>query len=108
LTQQFRSLVRQRRGAELETWLQAAEQAALPELAAFARSIRTDYAAVQAGLSLEWSNGPTEAQVGRLKMLKRRMYGQAGFPFLRQRVLYRAPALTKQARQEAPSGQRVA
>jgi len=38
-----------------------------------------DRAAVQAGLTLCWSNGQVEGQVHRLKMLKRQMYGRAGF-----------------------------
>ena len=48
---------------------------------------RLDRAAVEAALSLCWSNGQTEGQVNRLKMLKRQMYGWAGFDFLRARVL---------------------
>ena len=47
-------------------------------------------AAVRAGLTLPWSNGQTEGQVNRLKMLKRQMYGRANIDLLRQRVLYRA------------------
>ena len=39
------------------------------------------------GLASEWSNGQTEGQVNRLKMLKRSMYGRAGFDLLRAQVL---------------------
>jgi transposase len=46
-----------------------------------------DRAAVEAGLSLEWSNSQTEGQVNKLKLLKRQMYGRANFDLLRQRVL---------------------
>jgi len=35
----------------------------------------------------QWSNGPVEGQVNRLKLLKRQMYGRASFPLLRARVL---------------------
>jgi len=56
----------------------------------FARGLTTDLAAVSAGLTLPWSNGQTEGQVNRLKMLKRQMYGRANVDLLRQRVLYRA------------------
>jgi|SRR5579859_74469 len=45
-------------------------------------------AAVQAGLTLKWSNGQTEGQIQRLKLLKRQAYGRARLPLLRQRVLY--------------------
>jgi len=34
-----------------------------------------------------WSNGQTEGQVNRLKLIKRTMYGRANFDLLRQRVL---------------------
>ena len=49
---------------------------------------RGELAAVKAGLALPWSNGPTEGNVHRLKMIKRQMYGRSGFQLLRQRVLH--------------------
>jgi transposase len=49
-----------------------------------------DQAAVEAALSLEWSNGQVEGQVNRLKFLKRQMYGRASFDLLRARVLHAA------------------
>ena len=45
---------------------------------------------VEAALLVEWSQGQTEGQVNRLKLLKRHMYGRAKFDLLRQRVLYQA------------------
>ena len=59
---------------------------------ALARSggLTDDRAAVEAGLSLEWSNGQTEGQVTRLKLLKRQMYGRAGLDLLRHRALLAA------------------
>ena len=56
----------------------------------FAGSIRRDLATVQAALELPWTTSPAEGQVNRLKMLKRTMYGRAGFPLLRARVLHAA------------------
>ncbi len=50
----------------------------------------SDLAAVRAGLTLSHSNGQTEEQINRLKMLTRRMYGRANVDLLRQRMLYRA------------------
>jgi transposase len=47
-----------------------------------------DRAAVEAGLSLEWSNGQTEGQVNKLKLLKRSMYGRANLDLLRARLLH--------------------
>jgi transposase len=38
----------------------------------------------------EWSNGQTEGQVNRLKLLKRPMFGRAKFDLLKKRLLYKA------------------
>ena len=54
----------------------------------FAAGIRRDYAAVEAALTLEWNNGMVEGHITRLKLVKRSMYGRAGFALLRQRVLH--------------------
>jgi len=62
----------------------------LAELARFARGLQDDVPAVKAGLTLEWSNGVTEGQIHRLKLVKRQGYGRAGFALPRQRVLQAA------------------
>ena len=54
----------------------------------FARGLRQDEAAVRAALTLDWSNGPVEGRVNRLKSIKRSMYGRARFDLLRARVLH--------------------
>ena len=59
-------------------------------LAGFAAGLRQDIEAVQAALELPWTTSPVEGQVNRLKMIKRSMYGRAGFQLLRQRVLHAA------------------
>jgi transposase len=66
------------------------DDAAGTPLEAFAVSMRRDLAAVQAALDLPWTTSPAEGQINRLKMLKRTMYGRAGFPLLRARVLHAA------------------
>jgi transposase len=88
LTQKFMQMLRERTGMLLDTWLQEAEESHLPEFASFARGIQQDKAAVEAGLTLPWSNGPLEGHVNRLKLLKRSMYGRAKLPLLRARVLH--------------------
>jgi transposase len=88
LAQSFGSMLRQRQGKErLEGWLQEVSRSDLPELQQFAAGIQRDKAAVQAGLSLSYSNGPVEGHITRLKLIKRSMYGRANFDLLRQRVL---------------------
>jgi transposase len=54
-------------------------------LARFAEGLQEDRAAITAGRTLPWSNGPVEGQVNRLKLLKREGYGRAGVRLLRQR-----------------------
>ncbi|MFD0772338.1 hypothetical protein ACFQZ2_00165 [Streptomonospora algeriensis] len=59
----------------------------MPALHAFANGIERDRDAAEAGLSLPWSSGVVEGHVNRIKMLKRQMYGRAGFALLRKRIL---------------------
>jgi transposase len=90
LTQAFLAMVRERRGVDLEAWMAEAMHSGIEELARFARGLQEDFAAVTAGLTLDWSNGPVEGQITRLKLLKRQAYGRAGFPLLRQRIRHAA------------------
>ena len=87
LTQQFMAMLRLRRGQEFETWLSAVEASHIAELCRFAHSLCKDKDAVIAGLTLSYSNGPIEAQVHKLKLVKRSMFGRARLPLLRQRLL---------------------
>ena len=80
LSQAFLALVRERRSDELETWMTEAMQSGSEALARFARGLQEDLAAVRAGLTLPWSNGPVEGQITRLKWLKRQGYGRRGLP----------------------------
>jgi transposase len=90
LIQAFLALVREHRGHDLETWMAEATHSGIDELARFARGLEDDAVAITAGLTLEWSNGVTEGQIHRLKLVKRQGYGRAGFSLLRQRVLQAA------------------
>jgi transposase len=90
LTQAFMRMIRERRGEGLDSWLEEVEASHLPEFESFAAGVRKDKAAVFAGLTLPWSNGPVEGHVNRLKFIKRSMYGRAKLPLLRARVLHMA------------------
>ena len=88
LAQSFWDMLRLRQGEErLDGWLQDVSSSDLPELQHFAVGIQRDKAAVQAGLSLPYSNGPVAGHLNRLKLIKRRKDGRAQFDLLRQRVL---------------------
>jgi transposase len=90
LADEFAAMTRKILSQPLAAWLEKAEQSVCPEMQGFARSLRQDEAAVAAGLSERWSNGPVEGHVNRLKAIKRQMYGRAGFALLRARVLHAA------------------
>ena len=89
LAQEFVRMVHRRRPERLERWIARALKSRVPhDLRSFARSLKSDYAALHAALTLNWSNGHVEGQINRVKLIKRQMYGRANFDLLRQRVLY--------------------
>ncbi len=88
LVQSFGQIVRKREGYRLEAWMKQVSDSGLADVQRFAKGLERDKAAVLAGLTLVYSNGQVEGQVNKLKLLKRTMYGRAGFPLLRQRVLH--------------------
>lgn len=81
---EFRRMVSEHDTAAFLPWLTAARDG---ELRGFVRGLRYDFEAVYAGIALPWSQGQVEGQVHRLKLVKRSMYGRAGFPLLRRRML---------------------
>jgi transposase len=87
LSQAFLTLVRERRGADLEAWITEVSASGIAALARFAQGLQEDRAAITTGLTLPWSNGAVEGQVTRLKLLKRQRYGRAGVGLLRQRMM---------------------
>lgn len=86
LTQDFVSLLRGRQGERLDAWVAAVLASSIRELRGFATGLKGD-PAVRAGLTEIWSNGQTEGQINRLKLIKRQTYGRAGFGLLRIRAL---------------------
>ncbi len=87
LTQEFNGMVRDLQGEKLDGWLEEAEACAASAMRRFATGLKKDLPAVRAGLTEEWSNGPVEGFVHKLKLLKRQGYGRAGFDLLRARML---------------------
>ena len=84
----FAEMMTNRTGEQqLPGWLTAVQADDQPHLHSFAAGIRRDQDAVTAGLTLPYSSGAVEGNVNRIKMLKRQMYGRAGFALLRKRVI---------------------
>ncbi len=89
----FRTIVTERCIEQLDPWLEQGERSGISEVVGFAQGLRRDHGAVKAALRYEWSQGPVEGHVNRLKTIKRQMYGRAGFTLVRRRVLtLNAPA----------------
>lgn len=83
----FATMMVQREGEHLGTWLSTVESDDQPELHSIAIGIRRDRDAVTAGLTLPYSSGKVEGNVNRIKAIKRQMYGRAKLDLLRKRVI---------------------
>jgi len=74
LIDRFQEMIRKNVDGELDPWIADARQSLV---ASFARGVVNDLAAVRAAISSPWSNGQTEGQITKLKLVKRQMYGRA-------------------------------
>lgn len=84
----FAHMVTELEGERLPEWIESARAATdLPSLSRFAQHLERDLDAVIAGLTPPWNSGVVEGRVNRIKMLKRQMFGRAGFELLHKRVL---------------------
>ena len=87
LVKEFQGLLAGRKEQQFDQWRATVAQSGLKELQSFADALMKDEAAVRAAMTYEWSNGQVEGKVNKLKMIKRTMFGRAGFGLLRARVL---------------------
>jgi len=83
----FANMIQNLGGDRLPEWIDAVRTDDLPALHSFATGLTRDQDAVIAGLTLPFSNGPTEGTVNRLKYLKRSMFGRANLDLLRRRAM---------------------
>ena len=103
LVQRFAALVREagvsggpstsgwaERVRAFEAWAADTKACGIRAAQTFAAGLVADGAAVRAALTTLWSNAQAEGQITKLKLLKRLMYGRAGFDLLRRRVLLAA------------------
>src|SRR5262245_54136828 len=82
----FTELLTEHHGADPQRWTESVRADDLPALHSFTEGLLIDYDTLIAGLTLPHSNGPTEGTINKIKMLKRQMYGRAGFALLRKRI----------------------
>lgn len=84
LVERFQKMIRRGDGRDLDTWI---HHALKNPLASFASGICADRNAVAAAIAEPWSNGQTEGQITKLKLVKRQMYGRAKLDLLRARLV---------------------
>jgi transposase len=84
LVERFQTMIRTKVAADLDGWI---EQARTSLIAPLARGVAKDGAAIRAAITEPWSNGQTEGQITRLKLIKRQMYGRANLDLLEARLV---------------------
>ncbi len=87
LAEEFVKIVRGQSSMSIGLWIVRAFDSGVKELRSFANGLQKDFLAVKEASVSPWSNGQTEGQVNRLKLLKRQMYGRAKFDLLKARIL---------------------
>ncbi len=84
LIDRFQGMIRAKAASDLDAWVTEASQSLV---ASFANGIMRDRAAVHAAITEPWSNGQTEGQITRLKLVKRQMYGRGKLDLLQARLI---------------------
>ena len=84
LIERFHIMLRRKAETELDPWI-AQGRASL--VASFASGVARDIAAVRAAIVSRWSNGQTEGQITKLKLVKRQMYGRGKLDLLQARLI---------------------
>jgi transposase len=84
LTDRFHAMIRKKAASDLEPWI---TDASTSLIASFASGITRDRRAVGAAIAEPWSNGQTEGQITRLKLVKRQMYGRGKLDLLQARLV---------------------
>lgn len=84
LIDRFHAMIRKKIEADLEPWI---ADASASLVASFASGIIRDRMAVRAAITSPWSNGQTEGQITKLKLVKRQMYGRGKIDLLQARLI---------------------
>ena len=84
LIERFHAMIRRKSEADLLPWI---EEGSTSLIASFAHGVARDIAAVRAAIVTAWSNGQTEGQITKLKLVKRQMYGRGKIDLLQARLI---------------------
>ncbi|GKX36246.1 MAG: hypothetical protein MnENMB40S_38640 [Rhizobiaceae bacterium MnEN-MB40S] len=77
-------MIRSKSAVKLDDWLDTAKKSLV---GSFAGGVEEDIDAVRNAIISPWSNGQTEGQITRLKLIKRQMYGRAKLDLLQARLI---------------------
>lgn len=77
-------MIRRNTEADLNHWI---ERGRTSLVASFANGVDRDIQAVRAAIISKWSNGQTEGQITKLKLVKRQMYGRGKLDLLQARLI---------------------
>lgn len=80
----FHAMIRQKALTDLDPWIERGRDSLV---GSFANGIARDIAAVRAAIATGWSNGQTEGQITKLKLVKRQMYGRGKLDLLEARLI---------------------
>jgi len=80
----FQAMIRKKTLTDLDSWV---ERARTSLVGSFANGVAKDKKAVSAAITSPWSNGQTEGQITKLKLVKRQMYGLGKLDLLQARVI---------------------
>jgi transposase len=80
----FQSLIRSKSAAKLDEWIETTKGSLV---GSFVNGVEKDLPAVRNAIVSPWSNGQTEGQITRLKLIKRQMYGRAKLDLLQARLV---------------------
>ncbi len=69
----FHRMIRRKAENELTPWIDRARESLV---VSFGNGVSKDIQAVRAAIVSPWSNGQTEGQITKLKLVKRQMYGR--------------------------------
>ena len=85
----FKKLFQSKELGTLKKWIDDVTKST-SGIKGFAKGLLSDFDAVNNAVVTPYSNGQVEGQVNRLKNIKRRMYGKAGFELLRRMVIFKS------------------
>jgi transposase len=84
LVDDFQTMIRSKAAEKLDSWLTDAKTSLVRS---FANGVEKDIDAVRNATTSPWSNGQTEGQITKLKLIKRQMYGRAKIDLLQARLI---------------------